>query len=557
MFKTDGSLFHKLEVGIDDQLPKKFTFPFYYEPHPLCVAAAHEVQQYLKSQSDFKHNFGLVDGAEGLVIGKMFGVMIVKSKNGEIGYLAGFSGKLGEQNFHKGFVPPIFDTLSVSGFYKKGEERLNAMTVQIDALEASEAYRNSKLYLNDLKTQAEKEIKDYKQFLKTQKQLRNDKRFQARKSLKQDELEQFELNLDKESIALHYQLKHMKLKWKDRLEKAENQVSQFENKINQVKEERKRLSGKLQKQLHQSYSFLNANGEQRDLLDIFDVQPPAAAGECAAPKLFQFAYEQQLEPIAMAEFWWGASPKSQVRKHKQFYPACRSKCEPILGHMMKGLDVDENPILNQINYKVELDIIFEDNYLLVVNKPEEVLSVPGKTISDSILNSLKTYLPESKGPILVHRLDMSTSGILIAAKNEKTFKNLQKQFINRTVKKRYIALLDGELTHAKGKIDLPLRVDLDNRPCQLVCYEHGKSAQTEYELIGIEDGKSRVYFYPITGRTHQLRVHAAHQLGLNTPIVGDDLYGAKGKRLHLHAEQITLDHPVKKKKVTFKVPSPF
>jgi tRNA pseudouridine32 synthase/23S rRNA pseudouridine746 synthase len=152
---------------------------------------------------------------------------------------------------------------------------------------------------------------------------------------------------------------------------------------------------------------------------------------------------------------------------------------------------------------------------------------------------------------------MSTSGLLIAAKNEKTHKNLQKQFMNRTVHKRYVALLDGEIPLNEGLIDLPLRVDLDNRPTQLVCYDYGKQAQTKYEVVGIENGKTRIHFYPITGRTHQLRVHAAHQLGLNTPIVGDDLYGVKGERLHLHAEKISFEHPVKKKKVTFKVPSPF
>jgi len=248
------------------------------------------------------------------------------------------------------------------------------------------------------------------------------------------------------------------------------------------------------------------------------VPPPAGSGECAAPKLFQYAYEHDFKPIAMAEFWWGASPKSEVRKHKQFYPSCRSKCEPILGHMMQGLDVEDNPIQTVATYKAALEIVYEDDYLLLVNKPPEFLSVPGKHIQESVLTRMKRYLPKAKGPLLVHRLDMSTSGLLLVAKNEKTHKNLQKQFIARTIKKRYVALLDGEILTKTGVIDLPLRVDLDNRPQQLVCYTHGKPAKTNYEVVDIVAGKTRIHFYPVSGRTHQLRVHAAHVDGLNMPI---------------------------------------
>jgi tRNA pseudouridine32 synthase/23S rRNA pseudouridine746 synthase len=411
--------------------------------------------------------------------------------------------------------------------------------------------------VSELSLKSAEEFRAFKANLKDLKRSRNEKRVQARLTLSKDELAVFEKALDKESISLHYQLKHLKSKWKERIAEAQEQLQTIVKRINFLKTKRKELSATLQRQLHKSYSFLNANGQRKDLLDIFETQPPAAAGECAAPKLIQFAYEHNLKPLALAEFWWGAAPKSQVRKHKQFYPACRSKCEPILGHMMLGLDVEKNPISQHNSKKVKLDIIYEDNFLLVVNKPAEVLSVPGKTIQESVLTSLKAYLPEVKGPILVHRLDMSTSGLLIAAKNEKTHKNLQKQFMNRTVNKRYVALLDGEIPLNEGLIDLPLRVDLDNRPTQLVCYDYGKQAQTKYEVVGIENGKTRIHFYPITGRTHQLRVHAAHQLGLNTPIVGDELYGVKGERLHLHAEKISFEHPVKKKKVTFKVHSPF
>ncbi len=556
MFNPKNKIFHPLETsGLD--LPKQFTFPFYYTPHPLCLRAAQEVQEYLETQQDFDHNFGLIEGAKGLIIGKMFGVMLIKAPDGTVGYLVAFSGKLAEQNFIDGFVPPIFDTLNPSGFYKIGEEKLNKINAKIEVLETSKEYLEAKNLVSELSLKSAEEFRAFKANLKDLKRSRNEKRVQARLTLSKDELEVFEKALDKESISLHYQLKHLKSKWKERIAEAQEQLQTIVKRINFLKTKRKELSATLQRQLHQSYSFLNANGQRKDLLDIFETQPPAAAGECAAPKLIQFAYEHNLNPLALAEFWWGAAPKSQVRKHKQFYPACRSKCEPILGHMMLGLDVEKNPISQHNSKKVKLDIIYEDNFILVVNKPSEVLSVPGKTIQDSVLTSLKAYLPEVKGPILVHRLDMSTSGLLIAAKNEKTHKNLQKQFMNRTVHKRYVALLDGEIPLNEGLIDLPLRVDLDNRPTQLVCYDYGKQAQTKYEVVGIENGKTRIHFYPLTGRTHQLRVHAAHNLGLNTPILGDDLYGVKGERLHLHAEKISFEHPVKKKKVTFKVPSPF
>lgn len=556
MFDPKNKIFHPLDTsGLE--LPKQFTFPFYYTPNALCLRAAEELQEYLKIQQDFDHNFGIVDGAKGLVIGKMFGVMLVESRNGQIGYLAGFSGKLGERNFVKGFVPPIFDTLNTLGFYKRGEQQLNAFNAEIEALESSENYVREKVVLENLKQRYVEELREFKIYLKAQKKVRNKKREEARLKLTSGALAVYESQLDKESKVLHFKLKHLKLEWKVRLAQAEEKMQLLDKTIIDLKTQRKTLSAKLQRQLHQSYAFLNANGEQKDLLDIFETQPPAAAGECAAPKLFQFAYKNELKPLAMAEFWWGASPKSQIRKHKHFYPACRSKCEPILGHMMQGLEVETNPILEFKSFNRKLDIVYEDNYLLVINKPEEVLSVPGKTIKESILTQLRAYMPYAKGPILVHRLDMSTSGLLLAAKNEKTHKNLQKQFLNRSVQKRYVALLDGEIPSNEGLIDLPLRVDLDNRPTQLVCYEYGKPARTKYKVIGVEDRKTRINFYPITGRTHQLRVHAAHQLGLNTAIVGDDLYGKKGKRLHLHAEQITFEHPVKKEKVTFTVTSPF
>ena len=338
--------------------------------------------------------------------------------------------------------------------------------------------------------------------------------------------------------------------WNFQIEDAQNQVNLLLDEINQYKDERRLKSSALQQKLFAEYSFLNQFGERKSIGEIFNNNPPAGAGECAAPKLLHYAFENQLTPIAMAEFWWGQSPKSEIRKHKQFYPACKSKCEPILlSHMLKGLDMEANPFQENPAEGKDIEIVFEDEVLAVINKPAEFLSVPGKIISDSVYQRVKELYPNATGPLIVHRLDMSTSGLMLIAKDEETYVKLQSQFIKRTIKKRYIALLDGILEENEGFIDLPLRVDLDDRPRQLVCYEHGKSAQTKCEKIEIRNNQTLVYFYPITGRTHQLRVHASHELGLKTPIVGDDLYGTKANRLYLHAESLLFIHPVLNKEI--------
>ena len=555
MFKTDGSNIHNLEKVSLQDLPEEFTYPFYYEPHPLCIEASEEIQEYLITQSDFEHNFGLDNSKAGLQIGKMFGVMIVEDSKRDIGYLAGFSGKLAEQNFIKGFVPPIYDTLDKTGFYKKGETELNEINRKIDSLESTSEYLNAKECLDQLKSQYEAELKEFKTLQKNEKKKRDIQRVEGKVQLKDSDFNYLLEDLKKQSIYYHFRLRDLKSEWQQKIYEQTKVVDYLEEEIKILKKLRKAKSAALQKEIHQQYQFLNYTGESEGLISIFNStqldQPPAGTGECVAPKLFQFAYENNLKPIAMAEFWWGASPKSEVRRHKQFYPSCRGKCEPILGHMMKGLKVAPNPMEQPSNTGTQLKIVYEDDYLLLVDKPHEFLSVPGKLIKDSVLTRIQEYIPDAKGPLLVHRLDMSTSGLLLVAKNEKTHKNLQKQFIDRTIKKRYVALLNGKLKKDKGIIELPLRVDLNNRPRQLVCETHGKPAKTKYEVLSVEEDKTRIYFYPITGRTHQLRVHAAHHNGLNMPIIGDDLYGNKSDRLKLHAEQLSFEHPVTKKRLTF------
>lgn len=536
------------------ELPERFTFPFYYTPHPLAIQACEELQQYLEEQQEWEHNFGLKEGQKGLVIGKMFGVLVVKTPSGKLAYLAAFSGKLANSNEFDVFVPPVFDVLQEDGFYKQGEQRLNELTKEIESLDKESGVEELLVNLKELKKEQGIALKSYKEQAKLAKKER-DKRRKEGEGGDETSREALEKSLVAESIHWSYGLKKLQLEWKEKIAHATEAVAQAEARLNTLKQQRKEKSARLQQEIFDHYYFLNQAKEKKSLTTIFDrergIKPPAGSGECAAPKLLHYAFLNDLTPVVMAEFWWGASPLSEVRKHKQFYPACKSKCEPILGHMLSKTLMDPNPFLENPAAGKELEIIFEDEDLVVVNKPSEFLSVPGKSINDSVLSRLKEMYPDATGPLLLHRLDMSTSGILVAAKNEATHKYIQQQFIARKVKKKYVALLDGKLSQKEGRINLPLRVDLDDRPRQLVCYEYGKNAETIWKFVEENEGKTKVHFFPVTGRTHQLRVHASHPLGLNCPIVGDDLYGKKSSRLHLHAAYISFIHPRTRRVVSF------
>jgi tRNA pseudouridine32 synthase / 23S rRNA pseudouridine746 synthase len=551
--------FKSVPDGIE--LPDAFTFPFYYQPHPLSLLAANELQDYLENQFDANHNFGLNEEQEGLVIGKMFGVLVVKNQANELGYLAAFSGKLANENHHDLFVEPVFDILEADGFYKREEEVVNEVNAAIEALENNTEFIALQAQMEALKAEELAVISGQKARMKEAKKIRDEHRkeyaYFVNETTKQTLLDQ----LNNESVQEKFLLKDMIKHFHYRTTDLQELLNGFELEIEQLKEKRKNLSNQLQQQIFENYYFTNALGEQKSLGAIFentvDVKPPAGSGECAAPKLLQHAYLNKLTPICLAEFWWGQAPKSEIRLHKQFYPACKSKCEPILGHMLEGLTVDPNPMLDNPAEGKSLSIVYDDESIVVINKPAEFLSVPGKNIYDSVYARVLELYPTATGPLIVHRLDMSTSGLLIVAKNKEAHQQLQRQFIKRNVKKRYVALLAGVIQEDEGVIDLPLRVDLEDRPRQLVCYEHGKSAVTHWKVIKRSNTQTLIHFYPITGRTHQLRVHAAHSLGLNAPIVGDDLYGTKADRLHLHAEWIQVNHPVTHKKIQFQVDPEF
>ena len=537
-------------------IPEKFTFPFYYEPHLLSKIAVSELQEYLELQTDFDHNFGLHSIQNNVPVGKMFGVLVVQNKQNEIGYLAAFSGKLADKSLPNKFVPPVFNMRTSGSFYLKGEAEIDEINNQLTILKKDKTYITLNKSLKKLNKRITEDLKLQRQKMKVQRSERKVRKNNSVSSLNDVDFKKLSKKIEQESYNDQFFYKELKEYYNSKIKKIDDELSFFKNKITSLKKERKEKSNSLQQTLFSKYSFTNQQKEFKNLLDIFDnpaIKPPAGSGECSAPKLLQYAFTNNLKPISMAEFWWGISPNSAIRKHKNFYPACQSRCKPILTHMLTGVKMEKNLLLENLHEKQKLPIIYEDDVLIVVNKPAEFLSVPGKEIKDSVYSRIKEKYPNATGPLIVHRLDMSTSGILVLTKTKEANKILQSQFINRTIQKRYVALLDGILNKKSGKITLPLRVDLDDRPKQLVDYKYGKSTETNWEVIKKENGKTRVYFYPITGRTHQLRVHAAHKDGLNTPIIGDDLYGKKMDRLHLHAEYIEFLHPLTKEKINFTV----
>ena len=535
-------MIHPLQDISPEQVPQRFTYPFNYEAHPLCVYAAEQLQKQLKA---WQWNDGC--------FGKMFGVMIVQLSQDNYAYLWAYSGNITEGLDAKSFVPPIFDLLAPDSFFPEGEAELTALNKTIEALE------NSRMKLQ-LEEQIEKDCTS-KEAAMAHLKNKHQKTKKDRKKRRQEHpsaeiLHDLNLASQKEKI----EMKKLRILWDERIKQMRQQLQIKQDEILDLKAKRKEKSKHLQDKLFNKYQLLNANCEVKSLVSIFkafsEKAPPAAAGDCAAPRLLQYAYKNNLKPIAMAEFWWGKSPQTVIRRSGNYYPSCRSKCEPILHHMLQGLDIEDNPLLTN-NKPQYIDTIYEDDSLMVVNKPAGLLSVKGKSKLKSLVEILQEQHASLKELHIVHRLDMATSGLILLAKNKAIYKKLQAQFLQRTVKKRYEALLDGTLSTLEGKIDLPLRVDLDNRPQQMVCYDYGKPALTVWRKLDEKEGKTRVAFYPQTGRTHQLRVHAAHPLGLNTPIVGDDLYGTRANRLYLHAAALEFTHPTQGKRIKVKCPIPF
>lgn len=610
-----SDLVHPLYTDI--QPPRQFTYPFCYEPHPLCIAAAKEVQRYIEESGVWKDEKGP---------GKMFGVLCVREKikgkseksEGEgvderehIGFLAAYSGLLAGRNDWGYFVPPVFDAQQPDGHFKTEERAISALNKEIDALQKSDIYLAQRSEYENAKLHIEQSLEQMRCRVAEAKRQRDARRHEAEQGGKPLTAEE-KAAMVHESQHLKAEQRRLKQQCTATLDQLRRPLAEHEARVDALRRQRREMSDALQQWLFSQYRMLNANGEERDLVDIFgetiNAMPPAGSGDCCAPKLLQYAYANGLEPVCMAEFWWGDSPKQEIRHHLHYYPACRSKCLPILTHMLRGLDVEPNPLAQPKTNDVPR-IVYEDDTIIVVDKPAGMLSVPGKAVADgdvalngnaahadddvaldveeyvrqyltknSQLNPQNSQLPtpNSQLPKSVHRLDMDTSGLLVLALNDEAYIELQRQFASREVKKRYEAVLDGKpsvlcgapgskwlsVSHdgREGRISLPLIADIMDRPRQRVDFDNGKTALTDYRIERLlPNGGTLVSLYPLTGRTHQLRVHCAHNEGLACPILGDPLYGhgCHTSRMYLHAAMVEFRHPVTGERLRFESASGF
>lgn len=542
---------HTLDTDISK--PEKFTYPFCYEPHPLCRLAADEVQRHIRES-------GLLpeDGGEG----KMFGVLVVEHGGGDteasgrgLGFLAAYSGLLAGRNDWPWFVPPVFDAQQPDGHFKRTEARISAINAEIEALRNSREYAEALETMHRHDAEAAATIEFLRRTAAEKKAQRDARRAEPRPITPEEATA-----MEHESQHIKAELRRVRKRMEERHTADEAPVKAVEERINTLKKQRHDMSDALQQWLFSQYRMLNAHGKERDLCDIFrdtvHHTPPAGAGDCCAPKLLQYAYSHGLHPVCMAEFWWGGTPRTEIRRHLHYYPACRGKCLPILTHMMQGLDVDDNPLATD-NGK-QMEIIYEDEWLAVTVKPEGMLSVPGKEERSSVAELMRRHWGKEGEALVAHRLDMDTSGLLLVARDAGICTLLQRQFAQREVQKEYTALLDGVPRRPRhGTISLPLCPDIMDRPRQTVSHEHGKEAVTDYDIIATDGRHTLIRLTPHTGRTHQLRVHCAHSEGLDCPIHGDALYGQRAERLCLHAARITFTHPVTGKRMTFEDKAPF
>ena len=653
-------MLHALSTSVPS--PRQFTYPFCYDVDPLAEAASEELQHYIATT-------GLMSAEKGC--GKMFGVLVVEYKDEEgalqRGFLAAYSGLLGGRNDWPYFVPPVFDAQQPDGHFKRTEREISAINREISAIEHDPQYLQSVAQHEETMKRLQAEVEAFKVEVDAAK-ARRDARRKSGEPLNEEE----QAEMVRES-------QFMKAELRRRRKAMEQAESTFHNPhatlLKSLQLQRKQMSDELQRWLFAAYRMLNAKGEERDLIDIFreytHAMPPAGAGDCCAPKLLQYAYQHRLRPVCMAEFWWGESPASEIRHHLHYYPACRSKCLPILTHMLKGLDVAPNP-LAQKRHTAEPRVLYADEYILVVDKPAGMLSVPGKAeaqseFSDSANISVEEnfaqltigttgvvggagiparttapnysdnnsqcrgqesprllqlptnsqFTTNSKFLKAAHRLDMDTSGLLVLARTEQAYVELQRQFASRETVKRYEAVLSGVPKHivggygilavaiantggygipavaianscshlyfygqglrqecrsllrlepfaiqfakySSGCISLPLIADINDRPRQRVDMEHGKPAYTLYDIKKVDKGRTLIHLYPKTGRTHQLRVHCAHPQGLACPILGDPLYGTeRADRMYLHAAELTFRHPITGEPMHFLSPSGF
>lgn len=599
--------------------------PFSYTPSPESLQAAREVADWLSGHSSsFCQQPVTKEFRNDIDKGKMFGVLVVKAGSsrlplekgtGSLHYIAAYSGQVCGRSDWQEFVPAVFDYLQPGGYFKRHEAEISEINKSIAAI----ASENGKSGIANGESGCGngRQGKSGNEPANATPTLQADERPSTHKGKLDGETdEEYIRRRQFENAELH----RWKMRERKRQADADAQKRQLGEQMAGLKALRRKKSDDLQRWLFRNFQMRNGRGEVKDLIDIWQgneplanseqsfgggtansdssknilprsrnilptakpilppakpILPPAGSGECCEPKLLQYAFTHGLEPVSMAMFWWGESPKQEVRHHLHFYPACNSKCKPILRWMLQGIDVDPNPLESKerdAELAAQLKTIYEDSSICVVDKPAGLLSVPGNSGRESVLGIMRRRYPDADSPLIVHRLDMDTSGLMIIAKTMTAYHDLQNQFANHEIRKRYVAILTKDIACANqngedgrkalsGTISLPLRPDLDDRPRQLVDFEHGREAVTRYQFVG----ERRVWLSPQTGRTHQLRVHCAHRLGLANPILGDPLYGDNDglqashlpPRMFLHAEEIVFRHPLNGNTMTFTSKAPF
>lgn len=530
--------------------PSRMNNPLNYTPHPLCVMAAEEVRRMVRENA--------VMSSETRKSGKMFGVLVVETPDGNTGYLAAYSGQIAGRSNWDGFVPAVFDYLQDGGYFKTCEAEITAINKQVRLMETSEERRRLLTHLDETIAKAASEEQAYKTLMHESKARRDSERAAGGVTPER------EAEMTRESQFQKAELRRMRRRNADTIAMAREACHRYDTSISLLKQKRRTMSDRLQEWLFHHFVMLNKDGDSRSLTDIFrtslSASPPAGAGECCEPRLLQYAFSHAMTPKCMAMFWIGASPEGEIRHEQTYYPACRSKCKPILEWMLGKDIVKDDTFITQHNGD-NLNIIYQDSDIIVVDKPAGMLSMPGKNDAPSVLSLLQRKMEDNIFP--VHRLDMDTSGLMVFVRNKKAQRNLQRQFETHSIVKRYIALLERKPDSEQGTISLPLSPDMADRPRQMVDYRHGKQALTHYRLCTspstpmrrqfLSVGDNLVELSPLTGRTHQLRVHCAHPDGLASPIVGDRLYGTTNHpRLCLHAEYLEFRHPTTGEIVIFK-----
>ncbi len=493
--------------------------------------------------------------------GKMFGVLIAADAAGRLGYLRAFSGMLAGRWDVEGFVPPMFDRGARSRIEAPGEQLVRSVHQRRIAFANSEELARARAERDAIARAAHDALQALRHVHAARKQQRRARRAFFALTRTPDEVAALLRDLERSSRADKAERRQLAAAMAEETARGARAAMQLERRLAAHDRLSRIVARHFMRAIHDCYAIPRGARPPLPLRRLYHPgEPPSGAGDCAAPKLLAFALARGLRPVALAEFWVGAPPLGGGRTSGAFYPACRDKCGPLLPALLEGLDVaPPRRFAPPPAPPSALHIVHADRHLVVVDKPAGLLSVPGREAGGpaSLLDLLRDAFPQASGPLLVHRLDLDTSGLLVAALDLPTFIDLQKQFLSRSVDKRYIAWLDGLVEPESGCIDLALRVDLDDRPRQIHDPLHGKPARTLWRRLDVQAQRTRVELVPLTGRTHQLRVHAAHPLGLHAPIVGDRLYGRGGDRLLLHAASLTLRHPASGDEVTFTSRAPF